>query len=46
MAPHVFAEAELLSTDAADVQMDVHVFFQLFSTREDLETHLADGFPG
>lgn len=46
MAPHVFAEAELLSTDAADVQVDVHVFLQLFSPREDLEAHLADGFPG
>lgn len=46
MAPHVFTEAELLSTDAADVQVDVHVFLQLFSAGEDLETHLANGFPG
>lgn len=45
MAPHVFTEAELLSTHTADVQVDVHVFLQLFSAGEDLETHLADGFP-
>lgn len=46
MAPHVFPEAELLSADTADVQMDIHVLLQLLSAREDLETHLADGLPG
>lgn len=46
VAPHVFTEAELLSADAADVQVDVHVLLQLLSAGEDLETHLADGFPG
>lgn len=46
VAPHVFTEAELLSTDATNVQVDIHMFLQLLSPREDLETHLADGFPG
>lgn len=45
MAPHVFAQAELLTAHATDVQVDVHVLLQLFATREDLEAHLADGFP-
>lgn len=46
MAPHVLTEAELFSTDTTDVQVDIHVFLQLFSPRENLETHLADGFTG
>lgn len=46
MAPHVFTEPEFLSADAADVQVDIHVFLQLLPAREDLEAHLADGLAG
>ncbi|TRY57012.1 hypothetical protein DNTS_023924 [Danionella cerebrum] len=42
VAPHVFAKTKLLSANTTDVQMNIHVFLQMFPTGKDLETHLAD----
>lgn len=46
VAPHVFAETELLSANATDVQMHIHVFLKMFTAGENLETHLADSLSG
>lgn len=46
VAPHVFTEAKLLSANAADVQMNIHVLLQMLTAGENLETHLADSLSG
>lgn len=46
VAPHVFAETELLSANATDVQMHIHVLLEMFAAGENLETHLANSLSG